>query len=175
MEEIWKDIKGYEGLYQVSNLGRIKSLSRTITKVDGNTQTFKERILKPNYKRGYVNVGLSKKGKLKTFTVHRLVAEAFKLNPDNKPEVNHINGIKDDNRVSNLEWNTSAENQRHAYNTGLQISQKGSKHGKSTLTDKIVLAIRASKNKTHQQLADEFQISRQHIGNIINRKKWKHI
>lgn len=99
MEEIWKDIPGYEGLYQVSNLGNVKSL-------------YNNRLLKlcwRNTKKEYKAVYLSKKTK-KTFFVHRLVAIAFIPNPDNKPCVDHINGDRLDNRVDNLKWVTNKEN-----------------------------------------------------------------
>lgn len=106
--EIWKDIKEYEGLYQVSNYGNIKSFKR------------KTRNLKP-YKtyRGYYGIKLCKNHQTKQFFVHRLVAEAFIPNPYNKPQVNHINGNKTDNNIVNLEWATSSENIIHAYSTGL--------------------------------------------------------
>ena len=97
MEEIWRDVEGYEGLYQVSNLGRVKSLNYR--------RTGKEKILKPiKIKKQYMNVKLCKNGKLKQYMIHRLVAKAFIPNPDNKEQVNHINEIKTDNRAENLEW-----------------------------------------------------------------------
>ena len=113
--ETWKNIKGYEGLYQVSNMGRVKSLERTIIKKDGRKQTVKERILKgtPD-KDGYLKIGLScSTGKQKCFQVHRLVGEAFIQNPDEKPQINHINEIKTDNRACNLEWCTCKQNINH--------------------------------------------------------------
>ena len=114
-KEVWRDVKGYEGLYQVSSEGRVKSLGRTIIKKDGRKQTVKERILKgtPD-KDGYLKIGLSgSMGKQKWFQVHRLVGEAFIKNPDEKPQINHINEIKTDNRACNLEWCTCKQNLNH--------------------------------------------------------------
>lgn len=106
-EEIWVDICGYEGYYQISNLGRIKSLARITT--DG--RTIKDRILKlEKRKSGYVYIMLSKNGNTKVFSVHRLVAKTFIPNPENKEQVDHINTIKDDNRAKNLRWVTGEEN-----------------------------------------------------------------
>ena len=106
MKEEWKDIVGYEGLYQVSNLGRIKNIKKNTIKSQRNT--FK----------GYLQVGLSNK-KDKTYRVHRLVAQAFIPNPENKPEVNHIDGDKKNDNVENLEWVTGKENIDHAIKTGV--------------------------------------------------------
>ena len=90
-EEVWRDVKGYEGLYQVSNMGRVKSLGRK----DRFGRVIKERILEPAVTRnGYLRVGLHVDGKRKMLRVHRLVCEAFCENPENKPEVNHINEDK---------------------------------------------------------------------------------
>ena len=101
--EIWKDIKDYEGLYQISNYGRVKSL--------GNSQKRKEKILKPEYSnKDYACVHLRKDGKNKKYRIHRLVAEAFMPNPDNLPCVNHKDENKLNNKVENLEWCT------HLYN-----------------------------------------------------------
>jgi len=103
-KEEWRDIKGYEGLYQVSNLGRVKSLERTAPVMNGSKRTVSERILKQIRNRGYLQVHLGNgSGKMKTFKVHRLACEAFHENSQNKPEVNHINEDKSDNRACNLE------------------------------------------------------------------------
>lgn len=111
--EVWRDISGYETLYQISNYGRVKSL--------GNSLARHEKILKQQLQRdGYTRVWLYKKGlKKKRFPVHRLVAKAFIPNPLEKEQVNHQNGDKQDNRLGNLNWMTHKENIAHAYETGL--------------------------------------------------------
>lgn len=118
MEEIWKDVTGYEGLYKISSLGCLKSLSRLINSSNNNKRRIKECILKlrVNPYNGYIQVLLSKNHKIKPFYIHRLVASEFIENPDNLPQVNHKDENKLNNRVDNLEWCSASYNV--AYGTG---------------------------------------------------------
>lgn len=121
MNEIWKDIKGYEGAYQISNLGSVKSLK--------HRGLIRDKILKPAFVRGYLCVSLCVNGTKfrKTHKVHRLVAQTFLDNPENKPTVNHKDGDKANNSVTNLEWATMLENNIHAISTKLRVMPKGDK------------------------------------------------
>lgn len=126
MKEIWKPVEGYEGLYEVSNTGKVKALKRTVKSYNGLDRSFNEKILtlhsskitkrhpKPIY-----HVELWKNNKRKVKLIHRLVAETFIPNPEGKPQVNHIDGNRMNNSVENLEWCTGSENSKHAYKTGL--------------------------------------------------------
>ena len=113
LTEEWRDIEGYEGLYQVSNLGRVKSLARVVMRSDGKPNTVNEKILKDGITKGYCAVVLCKDRKKKMYKVHRLVAMAFLSNPHNLPEVNHKDENKKNNRVDNLEWCTSLYNNNY--------------------------------------------------------------
>lgn len=130
MEEIWKDVVGYEGIYQVSNFGGVRSCDRTIYYKRGKPsspyKTVKGREITQHISNtGYYNVKLCNGGDRKYFFVHRLVATAFIPNKENKPQINHIDGNRLNNHVNNLEWVTMSENVLHAYNTGLNYGLRG--------------------------------------------------
>lgn len=127
--ETWKDIKGFEGLYQISNSGTVKSLPKTWVSGFGRVQTKQETIMKPSLTKGYKHLLLYKEGKYYARYVHRLVAEAFVPNPLGLPQVNHKDGDKSNNNDWNLEWVTQSENTIHAYKTGL--NHKGLHHPNS--------------------------------------------
>ena len=130
INEIWRPIKGYEGLYEVSNLGRIKSLKRLVKKWDGY-RIVPEKILTPRANnRGYLRINLCKDGITKTFSPHRLVAEAFIPNPDNLPCVNHKDENPLNNVVSNLEWCTYSYN--NSYGTRLERVRDKQINGKKS-------------------------------------------
>lgn len=128
MEEIWRDVPDFEGLYEISNLGRVKSKARnirTFLKYNYHNHPIKERILKIGTTKGYASVGLCKDGKMYNKALHRLLAKAFIPNPNNYPIINHKDGNKLNNRLDNLEWCTYKHNTQEAYRLGLNnISEK---------------------------------------------------
>lgn len=129
---LWKPIKGYEGLYEVSNTGKVRSLKKIVNNGKGS-------ILKGSNDR-YSTVSLYKSGKEKRRTIHRLVAETFIPNPHNKPQVNHKDGIRENNHIDNLEWCTSKENINHALEIG--IGTIGERNGLSKFSNKQVEDLR---------------------------------
>lgn len=133
-KEIWKPVVGYENTHIVSNLGNVKALKSEHINAIGRIHRRNEKLIS-QYKThwGYLKVDLCIPKSKRRFFVHRLVAEAFIPNSESKPQVNHINGIKDDNRVENLEWCTQSENQKHSIATGLKVIGKGYDSGTSKL------------------------------------------
>jgi hypothetical protein len=177
MTEIWKDVVGYDGYYVVSNKGNIKGIERYVK--SRNTYKYVPPItLKQFYFRGYLRCMFSKYGKHKQMFSHRVVAIAFISNPENKLEINHINGIKDDNRVENIEWCTRKENMQHAVRTGLHkgTSHVGESNGKSKLSIQDVLDIRALlETMSQKEIAIIYNVSASNIWKIKHKIRWKHI
>jgi len=159
MSEIWRDINGYEGYYQVSSIGTVKSLER----IGCDGRLIKSRILKPsksNY--GYLRVILYKFSEAKHFSINRLVALTFIPNPENKPQVNHLNGIKTDDRLENLEWVTYSENCKHAYDTGLNTTEKAVASIKRQIID-------ATNGKIYESISE---CARQNNINQVTLRYW---
>jgi hypothetical protein len=151
--EIWKDVLGYESFYQVSNLGNVKTL--------GNNKFGNIRVMKNTLRKGYCTVTLRKNNIQKIFRVHRIVAEAFIANPHKKSQVNHKNGIKNDNRLENLEWATAFENMQHASANNLLNVAKGEKHYNFKLSEeKISEIISLSHKFTQKELSLKFNVSK---------------
>jgi hypothetical protein len=179
---IWKSVVGYEGLYEVNTDGELRTFNWK-----GTGQT---RIMKPaKDHKGYLRTMIGKDGKYKTIKMHRIVAEAFIPNPENKPTVNHKNGIKDDNRVDNLEWHTYKENTHHAIENGMFYFRpksdlnglsrcKGQQKHNTKFRNEDIISIRARfvpYKVTREDLAKEYGVSPATIKDIVTRRSWKHL
>lgn len=174
--ENWIQVKEFPD-YEISNLGRVKSKSRLVNHFCGGKRLKKEKILIPNENRiGYSYVTLCRFDEdvyvQKAKTIHRLVAIAFIPNPENKPEVNHKDGIKTNNNVDNLEWNTSKENIKHAVKNKLRVAKRGSSVKHSKIKEEDVIFIRSSSLKL-TELASMYGISFQSVSDVKNRRTWK--
>ncbi len=165
MTEIWKDIPGYEGRYQASSTGRIRSLGA------------RARVLKHTDLQGYDRVGA---GKGNSQLVHRLIALAFVSNPNNKPHINHIDGNKKNNRIENLEWVTRSENIQHAFRTGLRVppNNVGINHSQSILNEEQVVDIRNLRRHdgyNYREISEMYGVTAGNIAAICTRRSWKHV
>jgi hypothetical protein len=177
-EEIWKDYAGFEEIYQVSTCGNVRSLDRVIIQSNGRIKKIKgiEPMKTRINKFGYGYIALRLNGKYKMKTVHRMVAETFIHNVHNKPEVNHISGSKIDNRVQNLEWLTSSENQLHAYKNGLQKPRRGADSNLNKIPEYRVRVIKKLKGKIYQKIiANYYGIAQCTVSEIQTGFRWGHI
>lgn len=173
MKEKWMPIKNYEGFYEVSDKGRVRSLDRYVNGKHKNKAFRKGRVLKPEkVQAGYYRVELQKNGFKKRLYVHRLVADSFIPNPHNKPQVNHINSMRDDNIVYNLEWVTPKENIIHGVEHG--DVKYGENHPKSKLSKKRVLEILELKKggMYPKGISEVTGINISTVGNIYYKKAW---
>lgn len=176
VNEEWRDIAGYEGYYQVSNLGRVRSCDRVI-KYPTHERILKARIMKCIVNsRGYTYVNLDAHFRVVKALVHRLVAFAFLPACEGRDQVNHKNGVKTDNCVSNLEWCTRSENTKHAHEFGL-ISNSGEKHPKAVFTEDQVIEIRKlrSDGLKFRVIAEMYGVSLSAVAMVVYRHCWKHI
>lgn len=166
-EEIWKGISGYEGLYEISNFGYVKSFCK---KTGGSII---KNILGQN---GYYKVNLMKRGKRKQPYIHRLVAQAFIPNPENKPEVNHIDGNKLNNHVSNLEWCTSKENSLHCLSNSLQ-KVRGQHNGNSKLKriDVVKIRLLRFKGMSCKRIAFLLGFSQSTVSRVSNSLSYRNV
>lgn len=171
--ENWRDIRGHEGRYQVSDLGRVRSLDREIAHPSGSTFVRKGKVLTVHFgERGYGQVTLTGGGRWKTYMVHRLVAEAF-LPPKAEGEVvRHKDGEKPNNALANLQYGTHQQNSNDQKRHG--TTRKGSDHPMAKLTEADVLALRASAGTT-VALAEAYGVSNQLVSRIKRREIWRHI
>jgi predicted XRE-type DNA-binding protein len=174
--EIWKPVPGFDGRIEASNFGRIRSKDKMKRIRDGRMAFHAGRIFKANPDRnGYpvVNVGLKSHA-----LVHRLVALTFLPNPEGKPEVNHKNGVRNDNRLENLEWVTGSENTFHAFRVlrRRKVSQPGEAHHNARLNEELVKDIRVlCKHLSHEQVAGMFKVSRGQVSRIARGAAWRHV
>ena len=180
MNEIWKDLKGYREIYQVSNLGNV----RTKERIGARGYFVKSRELtKFNNNSGYYRVCIRLESDVRTkyYFVHRLVGMLFIPHEDGKDFINHIDGNKHNNSVENLEWCTRSENEKHAWKIGLKhsslVSNKGEKHGMHKLTQKDVDWIRKHHKKYDNKfgskpLAEKFNVNPQTITDIVHNRTW---
>lgn len=180
MNEIWKDVIGYKGLYQISNFGRVKSLDRIIQRSDGISYVKKSQILKNRLSnRGYYAVILvDEKSNKKFMSVHRLVAIHFIPTYNYDLVVNHKDGNKINNNVNNLEWVTQLENIEHAHRLGLiSKTNRGSKNTNSKLTNEQVVEMYklAHQGINHKEISNKFGVNPSRVSSIKLGRTWSHI
>lgn len=170
--EIWLPVLNYETIYQVSNYGRVKSLERPRSKA---CNAIRDKVIKQSFRGLYLKVDISDYSHIpRTISVHRLIGVAFVDNFENKPQINHIDGVKTHNWALNLEWNTRVENAKHASKLGLLPNQKGESHSQSKLTHKEVLEIFNSDIPPYT-ISEKYQVSPASIYDIRKGRKWSHI
>ena len=176
--ETWKQVKGYEGIYEVSNTGVVRSVNYLVFGKNGVKRIQKGRVLKLNKsEKGYIQVTLSKNLKRFNTGVHRLVAISFIENPYNKQQVNHIDGNKENNHISNLEWVTNQENQVHSYKNKLSRNNYGESHHMAKLKNIDVFNVidRINNGETMSKIAKENKMSVTAISNLYKRKTYINI
>lgn len=175
--EVWLDIPDYEGFYQASSFGRIKSVDRMILCKDGKNKLIKGTILAPSQtKHGYFALALCRNGVAQTHTVHKLVSRTFLGLRPSQMQVNHLDGDKLNNAVSNLEYCTPSENTRHAFETGLNLSKGEANPSAKLKADDIKsITARASNGESLRSIASSYGVVVSSIWSIVNNKAWRHV
>jgi len=176
MNEIWKPVVGWEGLYEVSNQGRVRSLDRTATYNDGITRSFKGRVLSPGCVQGYLQAHLGLGDRKEQRKVHQLVLEAFVGPCPDGCETRHLDGERSNNRLTNLCWGTKIENMADKRAHGRQGI--GETHGRAKITADDVREIRATYARggiIQKQLARKYGIAQSKISAIVRRELWRHV
>lgn len=173
--EEWRAIEGYEGLYEVSDQGRVRSMDRMVPCRWGGTM-MRRGVARNGSKapNGYLRVDLYRDGVVKYHAIHRLVANAFCEVVGSAETVNHKNGLKRDNRAVNLEWTSQSENSRHAIRTGLRVPRSGeSVSTKLKTADVIEVRRRLACGDSQQRIANEFGIAQTTVSLISRKETWK--
>lgn len=174
--EIWSDISGYEGMYQVSNQGRIRGLDRIIVQKDGKKQKIRGKIISIGIKNnGYYMGQICSKGKMVNLTVHRLMALAFIPKVEGKEYVNHIDGNRANNNLSNLEWVNMKENSLHGVNRAKEEQRLYTSCKKNTPEFILLLRAEYANGKGQTQISKEYGIKYNSLGHILKRRTWKSI
>lgn len=175
LEEQWLSVPGYEGLYNISNLGKVLSMDRTRNcglKLKGREVPIS--LVKNSYA-SFAVADLD--GNPKSLKIHKVLAQLFIPNPENKKCINHKNGNKHDYSLSNLEWATYSENSQHAIDTGLAVRYKGEKHSRAKLTEDQVYEIldMHKSGMCYSEIASKYNLHKTNIGKIVNGKSWTNI
>lgn len=175
VKEVWKDIHNYEGCYQISSFGRVKSLDRT----NSRGRKLNKRLMRSSLDSyGYRHINLYKNGTIQNFTIHRLVARTFIENLENKEQINHKDGDKQNNNVVNLEWATSSENIRHSFDKLNRPRLRGVSNAASKLTEARVKEIKrllTLGNLTQKEIGAMFGVTHSNISAIKLNKSWEYI
>jgi predicted RNA binding protein YcfA (HicA-like mRNA interferase family) len=171
--EEWRNVPEFDG-YEVSNLGKVRGKDRLRKGKNGLCSLKGQELKQVLNKKGYPEVRFRKQG-THTRLVHKLVASVFMIKPDNCTQINHVNGIKIDNRLENLQWVTQSENQLHAYRLGLQPSRSGEGNGRSIITDRTVTILKELYNsgKSTKEVSEIINVNLSIVRSIIYGRSWK--
>ncbi len=177
--EEWRSVEGYEGAYEVSNFGRVRSLTRMVASKAGSRRLLRGRVLRLGVdSNGYLHFSARLDGTCRTVKVHQLVARTFVAGASDGKQVNHKDGVKANNASSNLEWVSASENILHAVRTGLRVAVCGEQQPAAKLSEAQVLEIRRIAREgqySQKKIARMFGVCQMTISHIVSRSTWKHV